>query len=66
MRTLCFNHLPPSALLCTLKHTPEITENGLKISADDWKLFKKIKDNSKMVLQVLKVFKPKVTAEDEE
>ena len=64
--TLRFDHLPPSALLCILKHSPEITENGLKISADDWKLFKKIKDNSKTVLQALKAFKQKVTAEDEE
>jgi len=65
MWTLHFDHLLLSALLCTLKHTLEITENGLKISADDWK-FKKIKDNSKTVLQASKAFKEKVTAEDEE
>jgi hypothetical protein len=40
--------------------------NGLKISADDWKLFKEMKDNSKTVLQALKAFKQKATVENEE
>ena len=35
-----FNHLLPSALLCTLNHAPGITENRLRISADDWELFR--------------------------
>jgi len=66
VRTLRFDHLPPSAFLCILKHTPEITQNGLKISPNDWKLFKEIKDKSKTVLQALKAFKQKATVEDEE
>ena len=40
VQTLLFNHLLLSALLYTLKHSPEITEIGLKISADGWKLFR--------------------------
>jgi len=39
---------------------------GLYLSPDDWKLFKEIKDKSKMVLQALKAFKQKATVEDEE
>jgi hypothetical protein len=46
--------LPPSAFLCALKHAPEVTPAGLKISSDDWKLFKEIKDNGKKVVQALK------------
>ena len=65
--TLRFDQLPPSAFLCALKHGPEITQNGLKISADNWKLFKKIKDNGPKVLQALKAFKQRVAvAEDDE
>jgi hypothetical protein len=64
--TLHFDLIPPSAFLCALKHTPEITQNGLKISADDWMLFKDIKDNGKKVLQALKAFKQKATVEEDE
>jgi hypothetical protein len=66
VRTLRFDHVPPSAFLCTLKRTPEITQNGLKISADDWKLFKEMKDNSMTVLQALKAFKQNATVENKE
>jgi hypothetical protein len=53
--------------LCALKHAPELTPTGLKISSDDWKLFKKIKDNSKKVLQALKnLAGKKKPADDEE
>ncbi|EDR00670.1 uncharacterized protein LACBIDRAFT_333902 [Laccaria bicolor S238N-H82] len=46
----CVNSLPrssPAVCLLVHPHTPKITQNGLKISTDDWKLFKEIKDNSK-------------------
>jgi hypothetical protein len=54
LHVLRFDHLPPSAFLCTLKHAPELTPFGLKISLDDWQLFKAIKDNSGKVLQAIK------------
>ena len=64
---LRFDHLPPSAFLCSLKHAPEVTPTGLKISSDDWKLFKDIKDNSKKVVQALKALNGKKRlTEDEE
>jgi hypothetical protein len=51
---LRFDYLPPSAFLCALKHPPEVTPFGLKISLEDWELFKVIMDNSKMVLSAMK------------
>ncbi|KAF8814341.1 hypothetical protein BYT27DRAFT_7082428, partial [Phlegmacium glaucopus] len=65
---LHFNHLPPSAFLCALKHAPEMTPSSLKLSLDDWKLFKEIKDNGKKVLEALKALagKKKTPEEDEE
>jgi hypothetical protein len=51
---LRFDHLPPSAFLCALKHAPEVTPFGLKFSLEDWELFKVIMDNSKMVLKAMK------------
>ena len=59
MQTLHMHHfdlLRPSAFLCALKHVPEITQNGLKISTDDWELFKKVRDNGKQVFLALKGF----------
>jgi hypothetical protein len=52
---LRFDHLPPSAFLCALKHAPEVTPLGLKISLEDWEFFKVIMDNSKVVLNAIKV-----------
>jgi hypothetical protein len=49
------DHLPPSAFLCALKHAPEVTPLGLKISLEDWQSFKVIIDNSKEVLNAMKV-----------
>ena len=63
---LHFDHLPPSAFLCALKHAPELTSTGLKISADDWKLFKDIKDDSKKVLQAMKTLAGKKKPEEDE
>ena len=51
---LRFDHLPPSAFLCALKHAPEVTPFGLKISLEDWELFKVIKDKSVTVLKAMK------------
>jgi hypothetical protein len=51
---LRFDHLPPSSFLCALKHSPEVTPFGLKISLEDWELFKVIMDNSKVVLRAMK------------
>ena len=51
-----FDLIRPSAFLCALKHTPEFTQHGLKISTEDWDLFKKVKDNGKQVLLALKSF----------
>ncbi|KAF8905727.1 hypothetical protein CPB84DRAFT_1823080 [Gymnopilus junonius] len=64
--TFRFDHLPPSAFLCALKDAPEITQNGLKISVDDWRLFKELKDNGKKVLEALKAFKQKAPAEGDD
>jgi hypothetical protein len=67
LSVLRFDHLPQSAFLCALKHAPEVSPTGLKISSDDWKLFKEIKDNGKKVVQALKAFTGKKRlAEDEE
>ena len=64
---LRFDYLPPSAFLCTLKHAPEVTPTSLKISLDDWKLFKHLKDKSKTVLEALKALTGrKKPAEDDE
>ena len=65
---LCFDHLPPSAFLCTLKHALEVTPTGLKISPEDWKLFKNLKDKTKRVLKALKALagRKKPTEDDEE
>ena len=51
---LRFDHLPPSAFLCALKHAPEVTPFSLKVSLEDWELFKVIMDNSKVVLNAMK------------
>ena len=62
-----FRAMPHSQPLPVLKHAPEVTPTGLKISSDDWKLFKEIKDNGKKVFQALKAFTGKKRlAEDEE
>ena len=54
---LQFDHLPLSAFLCALKHAldSELTPFSLKISLDDWQLFKVIKENSENVSQAIKV-----------
>ena len=54
---LRFDHLPPSAFLCALKHAPEVTPFVLKISLEDWELFKIIKDKSVTVLKAMKALK---------
>jgi len=67
LQVLRFDHLPPSAFLCALKHAPELTPFGLKISLDDWQLFKVIKDNIEKVSQAIKVLAGRQKmAEDEE
>ena len=55
LQVLQFDHLP-SAFLCALKHALEVTpfQVGLKISLEDWGLFKVILDKSKTVLNALK------------
>ena len=67
---LRFDHLPPSAFLCALKHAPEVTPFGLKISLEDWELFKVItsRDNGKVVLKAMKTLagKQKMSADDGE
>ena len=55
LQVLRFDHLPPAAFLCALKHAPELTPFGLKISLDDWQLFKVIKENSAKVSQAIKM-----------
>lgn len=35
--------IPSSHFLCTLKHMPQASETGLKISADDFQMFKILK-----------------------
>ena len=50
-------NLPPSssAFLCALKHAPEATPSGLRISLEDWELvFKVTMDKSKTVLNAMK------------
>jgi hypothetical protein len=42
------------AEICALKHALEVTPFGLKISLEDWGLFKVILDESKTVLNALK------------
>jgi len=37
---LRFDHFPPTVFLCALKHAPEVTLTGLKLSSDDWKMWK--------------------------
>lgn len=49
-----FDFLPASAFLCGLTVSPELTPYGLKVSVDDWKLFKQLKDNSKKVIELVK------------
>ena len=67
LQVLWFDHLLPSAFLCALKHAPELTPFGLKISLDDWQLFKVIKDNIEKVSQAIKVLAGRQKmAEDEE
>ena len=63
---LRFDHLPPSAFLCALKHAPEVTPFGLKISLEDWELFKVIRDNSRVVINAMKILagKQRMSAED--
>ena len=51
------NLIRPSVFLCALKHTPEFTQHGLKISTKNWDLFKKVRDNGKQVLLALKSFR---------
>jgi hypothetical protein len=62
---LRFDHLPPSAFLCAHKHAPEVTPFGLKISLEDWELFKVIRDN---ILKAMKTLagKQKMSADDGE
>ena len=55
LQVLRFDHISPPAFLCALKHAPESTPFGLKISMDDWQLFKVIKDNGEKVSQTIKV-----------
>jgi hypothetical protein len=52
--------------LCTLKHAPESTQQGLKISQDEWNSFKELKDKSKMILQAVKAFKGQKESVDDE
>jgi hypothetical protein len=54
-------------LVCALKHAPEVTPFGLKISVEDWELFKVIMDN-KMVLKAMKTLagKQKMREDDGE
>lgn len=58
----------PSPTIRTLKHTPEVTSTSLKISPEDWKLFKDIKYNSKTILEPCKALagRKKLAEGDEE
>jgi hypothetical protein len=49
---LIISHL---LLFCALKHAPEVTPLGLNFSLEDWQFFKVIINNSKEVLNAMKV-----------
>ena len=51
---------------CALKHAPEVTPFGLKISLEDWELFKIIKDKSVTVLRAMKALAGKQKMPDSE
>ncbi|KAF8880856.1 hypothetical protein BD779DRAFT_1612653 [Infundibulicybe gibba] len=63
-----YDLLPPSTFLCSLLHTPESTQQGLKLSSDDWEFFKKVTENSRKVLEAVKTCNGRKSqaADDEE
>jgi hypothetical protein len=46
--------LPSSAFLCTLDSVPTTVESGLKVSQQDWSLFKILKDGSDNIVKAIK------------
>jgi hypothetical protein len=46
--------LPLSAFLCTLDSVPTTVESGLKVSQQDWSLFKILKDDSDNIVKAIK------------
>lgn len=55
LRVIRFDFIHSAGFMCTLKSTPEITNEGLKISVEDWNLFKVIEKNKPDVLQAVKL-----------
>ena len=49
-----FYLLPSSAFLCTLDSVPTTVESGLKVSQQDWLLFKILKDDSHNIVKEIK------------
>jgi hypothetical protein len=56
MKKFCL--LPSKLFLCTLDSTPTITDNelDLKISPQDWSLFRILKDNLSHIIKATKLF----------
>lgn len=50
-----FDFIQSTAFLCALKAIPTSIPEGIKISVDDWNLYKLLKDNKDKVLQTLKM-----------
>ncbi|KAF8227697.1 hypothetical protein L208DRAFT_1295354 [Tricholoma matsutake] len=53
-----FYMLPSLSFLCTLVSTPAVMDNGhsLKISQQDWSLFKSLKDSSSRIVNAIAMF----------
>lgn len=53
-----FYMLPSLSFLCTLVSTPAVMDNGhsLKISQQDWSLFKSLKDSSSRIVDAIAMF----------
>jgi len=53
-----FYLLPSLSFLCTLSSTPTVIDNGhsLRISQQDWNLFKMLKDGSSSIIKAIETF----------
>ena len=59
-----FDFIPPHAFLCSLRHAPNITESGIRISEEDYQMYSKLQSEATTIVAALKEFTKRTRTTD--
>ena len=62
----CFDMIPSNHFLCALKHVPQASETGLRISTGDFDMFKLLKAKLPSITRAISDLRKKSTSESTE